>query len=148
MKLSELAALHDGDPELMIDGPDGWPIPVTDASLGVMQVPSVGVVPYLLLETVNEEDGAEAPRPRRQRLQRGVGPVSLGLAFVCAKEDEQCPARIHQTSTVMKRCTRCGKRAVAGYWCEEEGCEHQDVDPDVQLAGHGEGKCDPEEVSA
>jgi hypothetical protein len=56
MKLSELAALVDGDPEVMIDGPDGWPIPVTDADLGVMQVPGVGIVPYLLLEASSEED--------------------------------------------------------------------------------------------
>jgi hypothetical protein len=56
VKLSELAALVDGDPELMLDGPDGWPVPVTSTDLGVMQIPGVGAVPYLLLEASNEED--------------------------------------------------------------------------------------------
>lgn len=64
----------------------------------------------------------------------------MNFAFVCAKEDEQGPDRTHQTSTVMKRCPRCGKHAVAGYWCEEEGCEHQDVDD--QLVGHGPDQCE------
>jgi hypothetical protein len=67
----------------------------------------------------------------------------MNLAFVCAKEDEQGPDRTHVTSTVMKQCSRCGKFAVAGYWCEEEGCEYEDVDPADKLWGHGEGKCNP-----
>lgn len=70
----------------------------------------------------------------------------MNLAFVCAKEDEQGPEHTHQTSIVMKRCTRCGEHAVAGYWCEEEGCEHQDTDPDDQLTGHGGGKCEIKSV--
>ncbi len=65
--------------------------------------------------------------------------------FVCAKEDEQGPERTHQTATAMKQCRRCGQFAVAGYMCEEEGCEHSDIDPDGQLAGHGEGHCEPKE---
>lgn len=56
MNLSDLAGIVDGDPELMIDGPDGWPIPVTSTDLGVMQMPGGDVVPYLLLETSTEED--------------------------------------------------------------------------------------------
>lgn len=56
MRLSELAALVTGDPVLMIDGPDGWPVPVTSTDLGAMQVPGEGVVPYLLLESASEED--------------------------------------------------------------------------------------------
>lgn len=56
MRLSELAALVGGDPEVMVDGPDGIPIPVTGADLGAMAIPGVGVVPYLLLEISNEED--------------------------------------------------------------------------------------------
>jgi len=72
----------------------------------------------------------------------------MNLAFVCAKEDEQGPQdRTHETSIVMKRCPRCQVQAVAGYWCEEAGCEHQDVDPDDKLTGHGEGKCELAEVS-
>ncbi len=67
----------------------------------------------------------------------------MGLAFVCAKEEEQGPDRRHATVIVMKRCPRCQKQAVAGYWCEEEGCEHEDVDAEEQLWGHGEGKCEP-----
>lgn len=74
----------------------------------------------------------------------------MSLAFVCAKEDEQGPERTHRTVGVMKRCTRCGKNAVAGYWCEEEDCGHEDTDPADQLTGHGEGKCElrPERVIA
>jgi len=72
----------------------------------------------------------------------------MNVAFVCAKEDEQGPERTHETAIAMKRCPRCRKQAVAGYWCMEEGCEHQDVDPDDQLTGHGEGKCELAEVNA
>lgn len=72
----------------------------------------------------------------------------MNLAFVCAKEDEQGPERTHETAIAMKRCRRCRKQAVAGYWCMEEGCEHKDVDPDDQLTGHGEGNCELAEVSA
>ena len=72
----------------------------------------------------------------------------MSFAFVCAKEDEQGPERTHKTSIAMKRCPHCRKQAVAGYWCLEEGCEHQDVDPDDQLTGHGEGKCELAEVNA
>lgn len=50
----------------------------------------------------------------------------MSLAFICAKQDEQGPDRTHKTSIAMKRCPRCRKHAVAGYWCEEEGCEHQE----------------------
>lgn len=64
------------------------------------------------------------------------------IAFVCAKEDEQGPERTHETSIVMKQCPRCKKHAVAGYWCEEEGCGHEDVDPEDRMWGHGEGKCE------
>jgi hypothetical protein len=56
VRLSKLAALVDGDPEVMVDGPDGIPIPVTGIDLGAMAIPGVGVVPYLLLETGTEED--------------------------------------------------------------------------------------------
>lgn len=56
MRLSELAALVDGDPELMIDGPDGIPVPVSSTDVGFMHVPGVGVVPYLLLEIRSEEE--------------------------------------------------------------------------------------------
>lgn len=58
MRLSELAAQVDGDPELMIDGPVGIPVPITSLNVGVMYVPDVGYVPYLLLEAHNEEDDA------------------------------------------------------------------------------------------
>lgn len=64
----------------------------------------------------------------------------MSLMFVCAKEDEQGPERTHDTSTVMVRCPRHRKHAVGGYWCQEEGCEHQ---RGRQLWGHGKGKCDP-----
>lgn len=67
----------------------------------------------------------------------------MSLMFVCAMEDEQGPERTHQTAAAMVRCSRCGKFAVGGYWCQEKGCEHQDVDSPDRLAGHGEGKCDP-----
>lgn len=67
----------------------------------------------------------------------------MGLMFACAMEDEQGPERTHQTSFVMKECARCGEYAIAGYWCEEEGCGHQDVDAQDQIWGHGEGKCEP-----
>jgi len=58
MRLSELTAQVDGDPELMIDGPDGIPVPISSTDRGVMYVPGVGHVPYLLLEarTEVEED--------------------------------------------------------------------------------------------
>ncbi len=72
----------------------------------------------------------------------------MSFAFVCAKEDEQGPERTHQTSIVMKRCPRCRKQAVAGYWCEEEDCQHQDIDEADELTGHGEGHCEPAEVSS
>jgi len=66
----------------------------------------------------------------------------VSFAFVCAKEHEQGPETPHRTSIVMTRCPRCKKNAVAGYWCEEEGCEHMDTDAEDQLAGHGEGRCE------
>jgi hypothetical protein len=66
----------------------------------------------------------------------------MGLMFACAKEDEQGPERTHQTATVMKRCPRCKQYAVAGYYCDEEDCGHEDVDSEDKLWGHGEGKCD------
>ncbi len=72
----------------------------------------------------------------------------MNLMFACAKEDEQGPERTHETAIAMVRCSHCGKLAVGGYWCQEEGCEHKDVDPPDQLAGHGEGKCEPAEVTA
>jgi len=56
VRLSELAAQVDGDPELMVDGPDGIPVPVSGLDVGFMSVPGVGVVPYLLLEARHEGD--------------------------------------------------------------------------------------------
>jgi hypothetical protein len=72
----------------------------------------------------------------------------MSVMFVCAMEEEQGPERTHETAVAMVRCSRCGKHAVGGYWCQEEGCEHQDVDPADKLTGHGEGKCEPVEVTA
>lgn len=66
----------------------------------------------------------------------------MNLAFVCAKEGERGPERSHETSIVMKRCPRCQKYGVAGYKCEEEGCEHEDTNAEDQMWGHGEGKCE------
>ncbi len=66
----------------------------------------------------------------------------MNLMFACAMEDEQGPERTHQTSTAMRKCGRCGKYAVAGYQCEEEGCGHSDISGSDQLFGHGEGKCE------
>lgn len=58
MRLSELAGVvDDGDPVVMVDGPDGWPVPVTGYDVGAMQVPGVGVVQCLILESRTEEDG-------------------------------------------------------------------------------------------
>lgn len=65
--------------------------------------------------------------------------------FVCAKEEED-GFGTHETVGVMRGCTRCGKQAVAGYWCD--ACGHEDVDSPDQLTGHGEGKCEPAEVAA
>lgn len=64
----------------------------------------------------------------------------MNLAFVCAKQDDDAtPDEHHETSFVMKRCTRCDRHGVAGYQCET--CGHEDTDPAGSLAGHGEGKC-------
>ncbi|GAA0583164.1 hypothetical protein GCM10010172_80250 [Paractinoplanes ferrugineus] len=56
MRLSELAAQVDGDPELMIDGPDSIPVPVSGADIAYTHVPGAGVVLCLVLETHEEED--------------------------------------------------------------------------------------------
>jgi hypothetical protein len=56
MKLSELATLVDGDPELMIEDRYGIPQSVVDIDLGVMQTPA-GMAAYVLLETAGDEDG-------------------------------------------------------------------------------------------
>jgi hypothetical protein len=69
----------------------------------------------------------------------------MNLTFVCAKQEED-GWETHKTVGVMRRCTRCDKNAVAGYWCDT--CEHEDVDPADQLTGHGEGKCEMVAVSA
>lgn len=73
---------------------------------------------------------------------------AMSFSFVCAKQDEQGPERAHETSTVMKRCLRCGKHAIAGYWCDEDDCQHQDTEREDQLTGHGPGKCEPKEDAA
>ena len=66
-------------------------------------------------------------------------------AFVCAKEHDDEFGDNHHTSFAMVRCTRCGKHAVGGYWCD---CGHDDVDPADQLTGHGPGHCQPKETTA
>lgn len=66
----------------------------------------------------------------------------MSFAFVCAKQPEDAwPDEQHTTSTAMVKCSRCGKFAVGGYWCDT--CGHTDVDPADQLGGHGLGHCDP-----
>lgn len=68
------------------------------------------------------------------------------FAFVCAREDDDLDHDgPHQTATAMVRCRRCEKYAVGGYMCET--CGHSDVDPHDQLAGHGEGHCEPTPVA-
>lgn len=66
----------------------------------------------------------------------------MGIAFVCAKEDDDETGQKHPTVFVMKRCARCDAHAVAGYWCDLESCQHEDTDPEDQLVGHGPGRCE------
>lgn len=61
------------------------------------------------------------------------------FAFVCAKEDTFMDDEPHETVGVMVICPTCGRNAVGGYICNT--CEHEDVSPPDQLAGHGAGKC-------
>lgn len=71
----------------------------------------------------------------------------MNVAFQCAKEEDAAwPEEQHETSFVMRRCTRCDKPAIAGYSCET--CGHEDLDPADRLAGHGAGKCQPAEGDA
>jgi hypothetical protein len=49
VKLSDLVARCQGDPELMIEDENGIPQPVVDTDLGVM-VSALGTVMYVLLE--------------------------------------------------------------------------------------------------
>lgn len=56
MRLSELAALVHGDPEVMVESPDGHPIPVAAADLGAVSVPGVGVVQCLILQARDNEE--------------------------------------------------------------------------------------------
>lgn len=70
----------------------------------------------------------------------------MSFAFVCDKEDRQSlDDPEHDTVGVMKFCPRCGQSTVAGYMCDT--CGHEDIDPADQLAGHGEGKCEPKAMT-
>jgi hypothetical protein len=44
-----------------------------------------------------------------------------------------------ETETVLRRCQYCGKTAVAGYRCLL--CDHEDLVPPGQEAGHGWARC-------
>lgn len=62
----------------------------------------------------------------------------MSVAFVCAKDD--FGDDVHETTIVMRRCSRCDKHGVAGYECMT--CGHEDLDDADRLTGHGEGKCE------
>lgn len=65
----------------------------------------------------------------------------MTVAFTCVNNLQFGPTNHHHTTFVMRRCTRCGQWATAGYQCLT--CDHEDVDPADKIPGHGPELCEP-----